>query len=157
MKMIHLLSPLLFLLLLSFSKASELELRTVYLPLYIDHAVVNEGEEAVHAKPRPIRIVSRGAEPETTLFFLRGPYIPRHDTSWSEKKDSNLISVCGIKITYNRRKRDSGEFATEIRLDASSFSKPENVQISDEEAMDLVRQAITLNFPQASVVIKTEK
>ena len=46
-------------------------MRSVYLPLHVPFAVVNESEGMVSDEPRLITLVTRGAEPETTLSVLK--------------------------------------------------------------------------------------
>lgn len=152
----HILSRLLFLSLftLSSASASELEWKTAFLPLYIEHAVINEGAEAVHAKPRKVTFVSRGAQPETTLAFMNTAFIPSHDTTWNKVTDANLISLCGIKLSQTATRLDDGGFKLEIIMDTSSFKVPENIRLSNELTVALIRRAITLNFPQAAITIK---
>ena len=148
---------ILFLLILPFLsalEASELQLKTKFLPLYVQHGVIREGEEAIHAKPRSISFVSRGAEPETTLSFLNSPFIPAHDATWHEKGDSNLISLCGIKVSQVSKKLANGVSRLEIVLDLSAFQKPKHVSLSKAEVIDLVRDAITQNFGEIVIVIR---
>lgn len=156
MKMNRLLSLLLFIQLLPFLRASELELKTVFLPLYIEHGMVGESAEAVHSNPRGVSFVSRGAQPETTLSFLMSAYIPHHDTTWSKVGDSNLISLCGITLSYTSRKVEGAVSKLEITLDLASFKLPESVRMKEEEVIELIRQSVALNFPTASLVIKTK-
>jgi hypothetical protein len=149
--------PLILLALLSLlspSRASELQLKTKFLPLYIQYAVLKEGEETVHAKPRSIRFESRGAEPETTLSFLNHPFTPAHDSTWNTKGDSNLISLCGIKVTHDLKQLPGGVFELQIILDLSNFKKPNEVSLSKAEVMKLVREAITLNFGETEIIIR---
>ncbi len=151
--MYRILSLLLFLPLLSMSSASELELKTAYLPIYVAHGVVNEGAEMVHAKPRMVSFVSRGAEPESTLTFLKTAFIPSHDTTWHEAGDANLISLCGIKLSHAYKELDEGVTKFEIMINTSSLKIPDNVTLSKELVMDLIRQAVALNFPYAVITI----
>jgi len=150
-------SVLLLLFSFSSSSASELELKTAFLPLYVQHAVVNEGTEAVHEKPRKVSFISRGAQPETTLHFLNSAFIPSHDASWhevKEVKDANLISLCGIRLSHTATRLDGGGHKLEITIDASSFTLPDNVTLSKELAIGLVREAVALNFPHAAITTK---
>lgn len=140
--------------LLSVLKASELELKTGFLPLYVQNGMVNEGEGDIHAKPRSIRYVSRGAEPETTLSFLNRPFIPAHDSTWDKKGDANLISLCGIKVSHISKKLANGAFQMEIILDISAFKEPPHVTLAQDEVIKLVRAAITQNFGKVGIVIR---
>ncbi len=114
---------------------------------------MNEGAEKVHTKPRMVSFISRGAEPETMLTFLNTAYIPSHDTTWHEAGDANLISLCGIKLSHSYTDLDGGVTKLEIMIDASSFKIPDNVRLSKELVMDLIRQAVGLNFPHAVITI----
>jgi hypothetical protein len=141
----------------SITSASELELKTAFLPLYVQHAVVNEGTEAVHTRPREVNFISRGAEPETTLHLLNSAFIPSHDTTWHEAKqvtDTNLVSLCSIQISHTARRLDGGGHKLEITVDTSLFTLPDTVTLSKEMTIDLVRKAIALNFPHAEIIIK---
>ena len=138
---------------LSGLRASELELKTGFLPLYVQVGVSEDGQEAVHAKPRSMSFVSRAAEPEAILSFLNRPFIPAHDKTWRKKGDANLISLCGIKVTHAPKKLAKGGHRLEIVLDLSAFEKPKKVSLSRAEVVDLVRDAIALNFEKATVVI----
>lgn len=142
------------LLLAPVSRASELELKAVFLPLYANNAIVNEGEEPLHAKPRAINFLSRGAEPEATLAILKAPFVPHHDETWRDSGDANVISTCRLILTHAAKELEGGGFLLEVTVDASSLVRPEGFKLSDAEAVDLVRQAISLNFPKAAIVIK---
>ena len=136
------------------SRASELEMKAAFLPLYANNAVVNEGEEPLHAKPRAISFLSRGAEPEATLAILKAPFVPHHDETWRDAGDANVISSCRINLTHAAKELEGGGFLLEVTVDISSLVRPEGFKLSDAEVVDLVRQAISLNFPKAAVVIK---
>lgn len=141
-------------LLLPLANASELGLSTMQFPLYIDHATGLKGEE-LHKTPTTVCVLSRNAEPEATISFLNSPFIPHHDTSWTKTTDTNLISLCGVKISYKQIKE--GEAAIEVKIDASAFKKPENVIMTDAEVMEIIEKSVALNFPKSKiVVIKSE-
>lgn len=142
-------------LLVPISMGSELEMKRAFLPLYASNAVVSEGEEPLHAKPRAISFLSRGAEPETTLAILREPFVPHHDGTWHEKvDDTNLITMCNIVVIHSPKKLPNGGFEHGFILDCSKFKLPENVRLTRVQVLELVKQAITRNFGKADVAIK---
>lgn len=216
-------SKLLLLLLIPLANASELGLKVMHLPLFIPAATTAEGDE-VHESPTPVSVLSRSAEPEATIHFLNSPHIPHHDTTWNQKTDTNLITLCGIKIsqisiepqeappaadsvTFSvtmvdqndalsreekikslanqlRKYEDSQPHGAEsriqkkelvetedgpslnaqievpvapptmeIRIDTSAFKKPDPIEMTDEAVMELIKQAVTLNFPCQKVSI----
>ena len=130
--------------------ASELELKSVYLPLFIQHGVVNEGDETVQEHPREITFVSRGAEPETTFAMLMKPHIPAHDSTWAKKGDSNLISLCSVRITHEVKATDSGGELV-VTLDLTRFKKPEAVSMTESDVIQLIRAAILQNFGKVEI------
>jgi len=141
---------------LSALSASELELQTAFLPLYVKHAVVNEGVEAVHAKPRKVSFISRGAQPETTLSFLNRAFKPSHDATWHEGKnitDANLISMCGIRLSQSSARLENDQYELKITVDTSVFKLPDGVDLSKEVAIDLILEAITLNYPGVAITL----
>lgn len=146
--------PMVAFLLAPVSRATELEMKAAYLPLYANNAVVNEGEEPLHAKPRAISFLSRGAEPEATLAILKAPFVPHHDETWHDAGDANVISTCRINLNHAAKELEGGGFLLEVTVDISSMVRPEGFKLSDAEVVDLVRQAISLNFPKAAIVIK---
>lgn len=96
--------------------------------------------------------MSRGAQPETTLSFLMSAYIPHHDTTWSKAGDSNLISLCGIKLSYASKRMEGAQPKLEITLDMTSFNLPENVRLKEDQVIKLIRQnrLLSISRPQAS-------
>ena len=147
------------LLLLSFtllSNASELGLKKVFLPLYIANAYAGGEGDDVHSTPTSISFVSRGAEPETTLEVLKSSFVPHHDTTWHEKpKDTNLISLCGVKLSYAYIKRQPEELVNilEIHLDMKAFKKPKTVHMENDKVIALIKKSISLNMPGAVIKI----
>jgi len=150
----RILSLLLFSVFIPTLNASELEFQSAYLPLYVAHGVVGEGTEAVHSNPRSVSFVSRGAQPETTLAFITSVYVPHHDTTWNKVGDANLISVSGTKVTHNIVRQEGELPKMEIVIDISGFKMPDNVTLNKEEIINLIRSAVTLNFPLAEITIK---
>lgn len=71
----------------SLAFSTELQFKSLFFPLYVQNAYVDQTED-VHAKPREIRVISRGAEPETTLAYLNNPFLPAFDETWHEAKVS---------------------------------------------------------------------
>jgi hypothetical protein len=141
-------------LLLPLANASELGLKTMQLPLYIPLAMGAIGME-LHKTPSPVSVLSLNAEPEATIEFLNSPFVPHHDTSWTKTTDTNLISLCGVKISYTqlKNKEATGAFAMEVQIDATAFKKPENIAITDAEVMAIIQQTVAANFPNSKVVI----
>lgn len=140
-------------LLIPMANASELGLRTKHLPLYIQAATGADGDD-LHKKPTPVSLLSYYAEPEATIGFLNSPYIPHHDTSWKKATDANLISLCGVKISYKQieNKEDPRVFAMEVQIDTSAFKKPEDIKMTDAEVMELIQKSVALNFPKSKIV-----
>ena len=136
--------------------ASELEVKSAYLPLYVSNGVVNEGEEGIHDKPRKVAFISRGAEPETTLSLLSAPFVPKHDSTWAGASDANLISTCGITLTHRFRDTEDGP-RLEVTLNCSDFSRPEGLRLGELEVVALAKKAVELNFPSATVLVSEMK
>ncbi len=128
-------------------------MKAVFLPLYARNAVVNEGEEPLHAKPRAVSFFSRGAEPEATLAILKAPFVPHHDETWHDAGDTNVISTCRLNLTHAAKELDGGSFLLEVTVDVSTFIRPEGLKLSEAEVVALVKQAIALNFPEAAIII----
>jgi hypothetical protein len=145
-------------LLLPFAGASELGLRSMHLPIYIEFATGLKGDD-IHKTPTPVTVLSRGAQPESKIHFLNSPYIPHHDALWKKKPDTNLISMCEVKIGYVQieNKQAPQAFAIEVRIDASAFKKPEDIMMTDAEVMELIEKTVALNFPDSKVVTLTSK
>ena len=141
-------------LLLPLAKASELGLSNMHLPIYIQAATGTDGDD-LHKKPTPVSVLSHYAEPEATIGFLNRPYVPHHDTSWTKATDANLISLCGVKISYTQieNKEAPRLFAMEARIDASAFKKPEDIMMTDAEVMEIIRKSVALNFPGSKIVV----
>ena len=128
-------------------------MRSVYLPLHVPFAVVNESEGMVSDEPRLITLVTRGAEPETTLSVLNAPHIPKHDNSWQKPGDANLVTMCGLVLSHQVKKLEKGGHLLEVRIDAAKFHRPEGLKMTKEEVLRLVKEAIQLNFPKARVTV----
>lgn len=140
-------------LILPLANASELGLSNMQFPLYIDHATGLKGEE-LHKTPTTVSVLSRNAQPEAKISFLNSPYVPHHDTSWTKKTDTNLISLCGVVISYTQIKdKVPGSFVMEVKIDASAFKKPEDIMLTDAEVMELIEKTVALNFPGSKIVI----
>ena len=141
-------------LLLPLANASELGLSIMQFPLYIGHATGLKGEE-LHKTPTTVSVLSRNAEPEATISFLNSPYIPHHDTSWTKTTDTNLISLCGVKISYKQieNKEDPQVSAMEVKIDATAFKKPDDVVMTDAEVMEIIEKSVALNFPKSKIEV----
>jgi hypothetical protein len=128
------------------------------LPLYIQFATGEKGDD-LHKTPSTVSVLSRSAQPESKIHFLNSPYIPHHDTTWTKKIDTNLISMCGVKISYTqiKNKEAPGAFAMEVQIDASAFKKPEEIMMTDAEVMKLIEQTVALNFPDSKIVTLESK
>ena len=150
-------SILTFLLLSAFIptlSASELEFQSAYLPLYVEHGVVGEGTEAVHANPRSVSFVSRGSQPETTLSFIMSAYVPHHDTTWNKVGDANLISLSGTTLSHKFVRPEGESPKMEIIIDITAFKLPDTITLKKEEVIRIIRGAVTLNFPHAAITVK---
>lgn len=137
--------------------ASELGVSKVFLPVYIKHGYINGDGEFIHSKPMPITFISRGAYPETTLAILKSSFVPHHDATWHEKpKDTNLISMCGVKLTYAYipKQGEKNGNVLQIVLNMKGFKKPKTVNISNDEVKVLIKKAVTQNFPGANIKIQ---
>jgi hypothetical protein len=137
-------------LLLPLANASELGLSSMHFPLYIPHATGLKGND-LHKTPTTVSVLSRNAVPEATISFLNSPYIPHHDTSWTKTTDTNLISLCGVKISYKQIK--DGEAAIKVMIDVSAFKKPENIVMTDAEVMEIIEKSVALNFPKSNIEV----
>lgn len=137
------------------SQASELELRTALMPLYIRYADVDEGANPVHAAPRLVSFVSRGSQPETVLSLLSSPFVPHHDSTWMSPADTNLISLCRISLMHSYKNLADGGSLLVVTLDLSKFEKPIKVEIERAQIVELVKDAVEANFPAAQIITTT--
>jgi hypothetical protein len=62
--------------------------------------------------------------------------------------------MCGVKISYKQIKNEGGPqtFPMEVQIDASTFKKPESVEMTDQEVLGLIEKTVTLNFPGSKIV-----
>ena len=154
----HLLT-LLLLCLCPLATASELALIKIHLPLYVPQALINENDPA-HSEPTSITFVTRSAYPENPLHVLNEPFVPHHDATWHEKSnDTNLISLCGIKLTYGHAPKKPGENAgsLQITMDMKDYKKPKDIRMTDAQIKKLIQQAITKSLRNPVIVVKNEE
>jgi hypothetical protein len=120
---------LFFLLLCSISaQASSLNIFTVKQPLFLQNT---ESEEVISIHDVPF--VTAWAYPEATFEAISAPFIPPSDSSWKERKDVNLASLYGIRVSA------ADEGATwKITVDASKAKKPADYPFTIKQVTDAV-------------------
>lgn len=127
---------------------------SVHLPTYVLHVDEGDPEETIEV---PCISSSSSAPFGRRVELMNTPYIP-HYANWNKPKDTNLITLYGIKVsvkydvTIELKNQDP-----EIIIDCKNAVKPNGYALSIEEVLTRVVACSKLNFEIEKVSIINKK
>ncbi len=126
------------LLLLSASAAAS---TTTFLMVKMPVCLVDEGDGNPPIIILDVPVLRSGGAPDCDFGYISSEYKPRSAAKWVEPYNVNVAVMYGIKIATSLAPAND---QLTITIDASSAKKPEDMEHSIEQVLDVVEKCVRL-------------